>query len=107
MTPSVNDLAETVDDVQRRVTTLEAISGRITLSPGLLMFVWVVAVAMVGAAGTAAVTAYQTHEIALQVRELTSEVRGHTKQTFHDKGEGKYDGLRREVDELKARSDRH
>lgn len=102
MTPTNNELQQQITEVDGRVSVLEATSGKIALTPGVLMLVWVIAVAVVGAAGAAAVTAFQTHELAQQARDLTKELRDHEKQEFHDKGGQIVNGLREDVKRLRG-----
>lgn len=91
--------AEEVGDLRERVAALEAVQGRIVLSPQLLMLVWVIALAVVGAAGSAAVSAYQVRNLVGSVERLAVRIERHERLQIHD-------GARYEVNDLLRRMSR-
>lgn len=70
----------------QRVAVLESVQGKIVLSPQLLGLLWVVALAVMAAAGASAVSAYQVRNLVVSVEKLASRMERHERMTIHEGG---------------------
>lgn len=96
MTPQQQDLHEVLEklgDVNERLIRLEERTGRIHLTPQALMLVWVIAVAVVGAAAAAAVTTFQ-------VSSLAKDFKTHVEKPHHQGTQYKLDEHGRRLDDV-------
>ena len=86
--------------MRERVAALEAVQGRVVLSPQLLMLLWAIALAVVTAAGASAVSAFQVRGLVTTVETLAKKMDYHTtKVAIHP-------GARYEVNDLLRRMSR-
>jgi hypothetical protein len=88
-----------VDDLRERVAALEAVQGRIVLSPQLLALLWGIALAVVAAASSAAVSAYQVRSLVASVDRTAARQDAHERKAIHP-------GARYEINDVLRRVSR-
>jgi hypothetical protein len=89
-----------VADLRERVAVLESQSGKMALTPPAMMVAWVIALAVIASAGSAAVSAYQTKGLVEDVRVLAARLGRHEHRTIHPGARYEVNDLIRRVSEL-------
>ncbi len=85
--------------MRNRIVALETMQGRVVLSPQLLALVWVIALAVMGAAASSAVSAYQVNTMVETVEKLALRMERHIRTPYHE-------GARYETNDLLRRMSR-
>ncbi len=98
---------ERLDGVSDRVTRLEATSGKLVLGPAMLALLWAIVVAVIAAAGSTAVAAYQASEATQAVRVLTDQVNAHAALPWHAADGHREDEIDKRLDRVEHWQETH
>lgn len=110
MTPNMEDIPnycrdhiEEVNRVSNRLSAIEAVQGKITLSPSLWAFLLAFLLAVMGTAGASAVSAYQAKEAVAEVKALANKVEEHMRQPWTPAAGYRMDRMDGQIKDIEGR----